>query len=325
MSVVRRPVISKHSMAIIKRDKSITFTPDPSGAWQTLQSQIFNHADGSSNNYAYAPSRIPTVFESPETFEFLGFRPAIAAGMWQKYNQVDASSSEDKNRYERDCYSIAGVRLPFVQSRSIPVIACGLFSSLFDELVVRAPSNHPDNNRDNDLPPFSSSSSTVETILTSDNIGLLPSSLTAMYSIGTEFEGRVPKSATLVQIFNWICELVNRRFFYLEEIDYKIKKYHGVKLNRLAKAASWRLWRRRSGDGGGDWRIREYETLRVNRALGRRIVIKRWMIREIEENEDEYHDEDDDDDWSWRINDSEGDNVGRERGDWQECDGHAKS
>ena len=304
MSVVRRPVISKHSMAIIERDKSITFTPDPSGAWQTLQSQIFNHADGSSNNYAYAPSRIPTFFESPETFEFLGFRPAIAARMWKIYNQVDASSSEEKNQYERNCYSIAGVRLPFVQSCIIPTIAFGLFSSLFDELVVRAPRNHPDNNRDNDLPSFSSSSSTVETLLISDKIGLFPSTLTAMYSIGTEFEGRLPKSATLVQILNWICELVNRRFFHLEEIDYKIKKYHGEKINQLAEAASWGLSSRRSGDGGGDWRIREYETLRVNRALGRRIVIKRWMIREIEENEDEYHD--DDGDWSWRINDSGG-------------------
>lgn len=90
----------------------------------------------------------------------------------------------------------------------------------------------------------------------------------------------------------------------MEEIDYKIKKYHGEKINQLAEAASWGLSSRRSGDGGGDWRIREYETLRVNRALGRRIVIKRWMIREIEENEDEYHD--DDGDWSWRINDSGG-------------------
>lgn len=313
MSVVRRPVLSKHSMEIIERDKSITFTPDPSGAWQTLKSQIFNHADGSSNNYAYAPSRIPNFFESPETFEFLGFQPAMAARMWQKYNQVDASSSEDKIRYEQACYSIAGVRLPFVQSRSIPVIASGLFSALFNELVIRAPSNQPD------LPFFSSSSYSVETLL--NKIGLRPSSVRAMFSIGTEYKGCIPKSATLVETFNWICELISRRFFYLEEIDYKIKKYHGEKINRRAAATSWGR-SRRSGDD--DWGIREYEALRVNRALGRRIVITRWLIREKEENEDEYHDEDDDDGWRLR-NDSEGDNVGRERGDWQECDGYAKS
>ncbi len=331
MSVVRRQVLSKDSIAIIERDKSITFTPDTSGAWQTLQCKIFNHPDGSSNNYAYAPSRIPTFFESPETFEFLGFQPAIAARMWQTYNQVDASSSEDKKRYERDCYSIAGVRLPFVQSRMIPIIASGFFSSLFDELVVCAPSNPPDNNNnnknnndnnsDNDLPSSSpsSSSSPIETLLTSDKIGLLPSALTAMYSIGTEFEGRLPSPATRVQISNWIGELINRRFFYLEEIDYKIKKYHGEKTNRWEAAASWGP-SRRSGDG--DWGIRGYEALRVNRALERRIVITRWMIRELEENGDEYYDEDDYE-GRWR-NDSEGDNVGRERGDWRECDGYAK-
>lgn len=91
----------------------------------------------------------------------------------------------------------------------------------------------------------------------------------------------------------------------MEEIDYKIKKYHGGKANRRAAAASWGP-SRRSGDG--DWGIRGYEALRVNRALERRIVITRWMIREVEENED-------DDDGRWR-NDSEGDNVGRERGNW---------
>lgn len=334
MFVVRRQVLSKDSITIIEHDKSITFIPDTSGAWQTLQSKTFNHPDGSSNNYAYAPSRIPTIFESLETFEFLGFQPAIAARMWQTYNQVDASSSENKKRYERDCYSIAGVRLPFVQSRMIPIIASGLFSSLFDEHVVCAPSNPPDNNNknknpddnnsDNNLLPSSSSSSSspIETLLTSDKVGLLPAALTAMYSIGTEFEGRLPTPVPLVQISNWIGELISRRFFYLEEIDYKIKKYHGKKTNQWAAAASWGP-SRRSGDG--DWGIKRYEALRVNRALERRIVITRWMIRELEENEDEYYDEDDnDDDGRWR-NDSEGDNVGRERGDWKECDGSAKS
>lgn len=323
MSVVRRQVLSRDSIAIIERDKSITFTPDTSGAWQTLQSKIFNHPDGSSNNYAYAPSRIPTIFESPETFEFLGFQPAIAARMWQTYNQVDASSSEDKNQYEKDCYSIAGVRLPFVQSRMIPIIASGIFSSLFDKHVVCAPSNPPDNkntnnknssdiNSDNDLTNPSSSSfssSPVETLLTSEKIGLLPSALTAMYAIGTEFEGRLPTPATLVQISNWTGELINRRFFYLEEIDYKIKKYHGEKTHPWAAAASWGPLKR-SGDG--DWVIRGYEALRVNRALERRIVITRWMIRELEENEDEYYDKDDeDDDDGRRRDDSEGDNVRR--------------
>lgn len=216
MSVVRRQVLSIDAIAIIERDKSITLTPDISSAWQTLQSKIFNHPDGSSNNYAYATRRIPTFFESHETFEFLGFQPAIAARMWQTYNQVDASSSEDKKRYERDCYSIASVRLPFVQSRMIPIIASGFFSSLFDELEVCASSNPPDNNSNNkntndnnsdkDLPPSSPSSSSfpIETLLTSDKIGLLPSALTAMYSIRTEFEGHLPTPATLVQITNWI-------------------------------------------------------------------------------------------------------------------------
>lgn len=334
MSVVRRQVLSKDSIAIIERDKSVTFTPETSGTWQTIQSKIFNHPDGSSNNYAYAPTRIPAFFESPETFEFLGFQPAIAARMWQTYNQVDASSSEDKEKYERDCYSIAGVRLPFVQSRMIPIIASGHFSSLFDNHVVRAPSNSPDNdsnnrstsdnNSDNDQPHSPSSSSLsstsqMETLLTSEKIGLLPSALTAMYAIGTEFEGRLPTSATLSQISNWIGELISRRFFYLEEIDYKIKKYHGKAINRWAAAASWGP----SRSGEGDWGIRGYEALRVNRALERRIVITRWMIRELEKNEDEYYDEDDDD-WRGR-DDSEGDNVGRERGDWRECDGYVKS
>lgn len=105
----------------------------------------------------------------------------------------------------------------------------------------------------------------------------------------------------------------------MEEIDYKIKKYHGEKTNRWEAATSWGP-SRRSGDG--DWGIRGYEALRVNRALERRIVITRWMIRELEENGDEYYDEDDYE-GRWR-NDSEGDNVGRERGDWRECDGYAK-
>lgn len=337
MFVVRRPVLSKDSIAIIEHDKSITFIPDTSGAWQTLQSRIFNHPDGSSNNYAYAPSRIPTIFESSQTFEFLGFQPAIAARMWQTYNQVDASSSEDKKRYERDCYSIAGVRLPFVQSRMIPIIASGLFSSLFNEHVVGAPSNPPDNNNknqdqntndnnsDKNLPPSSPSSpsSSIKTLLTSDKIGLLPSALTAMYCIGIEFEGRLPTPATLVQISNWIGELISRRFFYLEEIDYKIKRYHGGKTNQGVVATSWGPSRR---GGDGDWGISRYEALRVNRALERRIVITRWIFRESEENENEYDDgdDDDDDDGGWR-NDSEGDNVGRERGDWKECNGNAKS
>lgn len=328
MSVVRRQVLSQDSIAIIEDNKSITFAPDTSGAWQSLQSKIFNHPDGSSNNYAYAASRIPIFFESLETFEFLGFQPAIAARMWHVYNQVDASSSEKKKQYERDCYSIAGVRLPFVQSRIIPIIACGLFSSLFDNHVVRAASNPSENdninkitsdsNSDNDQPPSSSSSpspppssSLMETLLTSEKIGLLPSALTAMYAIGTEFKGRFPTSATPVQMSKWIVELINRRFFYLEEIDYKIKKYHGEEINRWTAAANCGP-SRRAGDG--DWGIKGYEALRINRALGRRIVITRWTMRELEENED-------DDDGMGR-GDSDEDNVARDRGDWRECDGY---
>lgn len=302
MSVVRRPVLSRDSHAIIKRDESITFAVDASNVWQTLQSKIFNHPDGSSNNYAYAPCRIPIFFESLQTFEFLGFQPAIAARMWETYNKVDASSSEDKRKYERDCYSIAGVRLPFVQSRMVPIIASGMFSSLFDDHVVRAPSNpNPDNaeNNNDDNGEDPSNSSTMETLLSSeDKIGLLPSAIRAMYAIGAEFEGRMPLSPTLVQISDWVGELISRRFFHLEEIDYKVKKYHGKKFkddiesddDRLAKATSTS-----SSSFGGfnrrddDWGIRSYEALRVNRTLERRIVITRWLIKELEENE--YYDE----------------------------------
>lgn len=335
MSVVRRPVLSKDSHAIIEGDKSITLALDAPGEWQTLQSKILNHPDGSSNNYAYAPCRIPIFFESSQTFEFLGFQPAIAARMWETYNKVDASSSEDKKKYERDCYSIAGVRLPFVQSRMIPIIASGMFSSLFDDHVVSAPSNHPDNtenNNDNDNPSISS----IETLLASeDKTGLLPCAIKAMYAIGTEFEGRLPTSPTLVQISNWVGELISRRFFHLEEIDYKVKKYHGKKAmddeknnDRLAtKATTTSLlgFNRRDDD----WGIKRYEALRVNRALERRIVITRWMIKELQENEnyEEYEEEEEEEEDERWGGVSEGDVVcgkGRERGDWRECDSYVK-
>lgn len=76
-----------------------------------------------------------------------------------------------------------------------------------------------------------------------------------------------------------------------------MKKYHGKKFkddiesddDRLAKATSTC-----SSFGGfnrrdDDWGIRSYEALRVNRTLERRIVITRWMIKELEENE--YYEE----------------------------------
>lgn len=105
-----------------------------------------------------------------------------------------------------------------------------------------------------------------------------------------------------------------------------MKKYHGKKVkddekinNLLAKAtASLGGLNRRDND----WGIKRYEVLRVNRALERRIVITRWIIKELEENVE--YEEDSEGYERGEGDDSEGDNVGRERGDWRECESYVR-